>query len=119
MAAVKEEQVKAALQKSGVPVEALVTHNEVWGHAVNKKYKALGLANQAANTELKYTEMIAAETVDSGRLKKLAHERAQAVKQYFVLHLAVASETILLDSDARCESLGSCSASEAVFTLEI
>ena len=117
--ALKEEQVKSTLQKNGLAVDALVAHNESWSVAVNKKYKELALTNLSASSEQKYQEIIAVETVDPERLKKLAHERAQAVKQYFVLQLAVASEAILLDSGARCELLGSCSASEVVFTLEI
>lgn len=119
LVALKEEQIKSALQKSGVAVEALISHNEAWVLAVNNMYKAHGFANVLSSAELKYAEMIVAETVDSVRLTKLAHERAQAVKQYFVLQLAVASETILLDSDVRCEKSGNCSASEAIFTLEI
>lgn len=119
LVALKEEQVKSSLQKTGVSVEALASHNEGWALAVNNKYKAQGRINLSASAEDKYKEMISAEMVDPERLKKLAHERAQAVKQYFVLQLAVASETILLDSDTRCETLDKCSSSEAIFTLEI
>jgi hypothetical protein len=117
--ALKEEQVKSALQKNGLAADALVLHNESWSVAVTKKYKALALTNLSATPEEKYREIITVEPVDPERLRKLAHERAQAVKQYFVLQLAVASEVILLDSDARCEQSGNCSASEVIFTLEI
>lgn len=117
--ALKEEQVKSAFQKNGLAVDALIAHNESWSVAVNKKYKALALTNLSASPEEKYLEIIAVEIVDPERLKKLAHERAQAVKQYFVIQLAVASEAILLDSGARCEQLGNCSTSEVIFTLEI
>jgi hypothetical protein len=117
--ALKEEQVKSALQKKGLSEEALSARNEVWASAVNTQYQALGLTNLSISAEQKYSELIAAEIVDPERLKKLAHERAQAVKQYFVLQLAVASDSILLDSDSRCEASGNCSSSEAIFTLEL
>lgn len=117
--ALKEEQVKSALQKGGLTLDAIISHNEAWALAVSNKYKAQALTNLSATADEKYKELIALETVDPERLHKLAHERAQAVKQYFVLQLAVASETILLDSDARCEKSGNCSSSEAIFTLEI
>lgn len=117
--ALKEEQVKSALQKSGLALDALAAHNEAWAQAVNTRYKTLSLTNTSTTAEQQYAELIAAENVDPERLKKLAHERAQAVKQYFVLQLAVASENILLNSDARCEDAANCSASEAIFTLEI
>jgi hypothetical protein len=125
LTALKEEQVKSVLQKNGLAVESLASHNEAWALAVNNKYKALALSNKSVNAEEKnnveekYRELIAAETVDPERLHKLAHERAQAVKQYFVIQLTVASEAILLDSDARCEQSGNCFSSEAIFTLEI
>lgn len=119
MAALKEEQVKSSLQKSGVAIEALQIHNDAWALSVGDRYKSLGLANTSTDTEQKYAEMIQIENVDPERLKKLAHERAQAVKQYFVLQLGVANENILLNSEARCEEAANCSASEAIFTLEI
>jgi len=50
--------------------------------------------------------------------QRLAHERAQAVKQYFVLKLGVASEILFLDSDVHCDSANPCASSEVVFTLE-
>lgn len=117
--ALKEEQVKSSMQKAGLTNEALVTRNEAWNIAVNNRYKISGLPNISASIENKYKEMIAAENVDPERLKKLAHERAQAVKQYFVLQLAVPGENILLNSDVRCGEGVNCSASEVIFTLEV
>jgi hypothetical protein len=124
--ALKEEQVKSALQKSGLGVDALTAHNEAWAASVNTQYRAKGLVDaQDANKSLplsadeKYKRLIAAESVDPERLTKLAHERAQAVKQYFILQLGVASETILLDSETRCEKPEQCTSSEAIFTLEV
>lgn len=127
LAALKEEQVKSALQKAGLPVDSLKSHNEAWVVAVNNQYKVKtqlnALPNTSQNTALsaeeKYLQLIAAETVDPERLTRLAHERAQAVKQHFILQLGVASETILLDSETRCEKPEQCSASEAIFTLEV
>ncbi len=119
--ALKEEQVKSALQKAGVTIDALGTHNEAWAQAVNAKYAAQGFVNAASllAVEEKYQALISVETVDPERLIRLAHERAQAVKQYFILQLGVSSETILLNSEARCEKAEQCSASEAIFTLEV
>lgn len=117
--ALKEEQVKSSLQKAGLPTDALAARNDAWALAVTSRYKVLGLSNVALSAEQKYIEMVALELVDPERLKKLAHERAQAVKQYFVIQLAVASENILLNSEARCDEAANCSASEAIFTLEI
>ena len=121
--ALREEQVKSALQKSGLAVEALQAHNEAWASAVNAKYKASELVKAsekaASTTDEKYQALIAVEIVDPERLTKLAHERAQAVKQYFILQLGVSSETILLNSETRCEKAEQCATSEAVFTLEV
>jgi hypothetical protein len=128
LAALKEEQVKSALQKSGLAVDALISHNEAWATAVNNQYRVKGLnasqgSDQAVSTarspEEKYKQLVAAESVDPERLTKLAHERAQAIKQFFVLQLGVASESILLDSETRCEKPEQCSSSEAIFTLEV
>ncbi len=127
LAALKEEQVKSALQKAGLPVEAVKSHNEAWAVAVSNQYKVKAQLNSLPSatqyteltTEEKYLQLIAAESVDPERLTRLAHERAQAVKQHFVLQLGVASETILLDSETRCEKPEQCSASEAIFTLEV
>ena len=119
--ALKEEQVKSALQKSGVSIDALKSHNEVWATAVTNKYLAQGLISPegiALNTDEKYQALIAAETVDPERLNKLAHERAQAVKQYFILQLGVAGDAILLNANASCGKSQQCSA-EVIFTLEV
>ena len=119
--ALKEEQVKSALQKSGVPIEALKSHNETWVTAVANKYQAQGLVSPANGTltvDEKYQALIGAETVDPERLNKLAHERAQAVKQYFILQLGVAGDSVLLNSNAICEKSEQCSA-EVIFTLEV
>jgi len=117
--ALKEEQVKSALQKNGVSTEELTSHNEAWSTAVTQRYKASGLADLFLAPEQQYRQLIDKEIVDPERLKKLAHERAQAVKQYFVLQLGIFSETILLDSETHCEKERNCSSSEAIFTLEI
>lgn len=127
LVALKEEQVKSALQKAGLTVEALAARNEAWALAVNNQFKIQSQLNASLNptqnaaltAQEKYAQLIAAESVDPERLMKLAHERAQAVKQHFVLQLGVASETILLDSETRCEKPEQCSASEAIFTLEV
>lgn len=119
LVALKEEQVKSDLQKHGLAAEAFVSHNATWASAVGKKYSALALTNQPDSADEKYQTLIAQESVDPERLHKLAHERAQAIKQYFVIQLAVPSEAILLDSEASCEKAGNCSSSEAIFTLEI
>jgi hypothetical protein len=119
--ALKEEQVKSSLQKSGVPIEALTSHNDVWAKAVTTKYQVQGLvtpANVTLTADEKYQALIAAETVDPERLNKLAHERAQAVKQHFILQLGVAADAILLNSNANCGKSEPCSA-EAIFTLEV
>jgi hypothetical protein len=116
--ALKEEQVKTALQKSGVSVDALASHNEVWAAAVNTQYQMKVLSDANLNVEQKYQALIAAEALDPERLNKLAHERAQAVKQHFMLQLGVANETVLLDSE-HCENAGQCTLRAAVFTLEI
>ena len=119
--ALKEEEVKSALQKAGVSPDALKNHNETWVNAVNTQYQVQGLVNSAnlpLSADEKYQALIAAETVDPERLNKLAHERAQALKQYFILQLGVASEAILLNSDTSCDKSEPCS-SEAIFTLEV
>ena len=118
VAALKEEQVKSALQKSGLGIDAFTSHNELWVAAVDTQYREKALADTSLNAEQKYQALIAAEVVDPERLHKLAHERAQAVKQHFMLQLNVANETVLLNSE-RCEKTGPCSSSAAVFTLEI
>ena len=116
--ALKEEQVKTALQKSGVSLDALISHNEVWAAAVNAQYQMKALTDTTLTTEQKYQALIAAEALDPERLNKLAHERAQAVKQHFMLQLGVANETVLLDSEY-CEKTAQCTSRAAVFTLEI
>ncbi len=116
--ALKEEQVKTALQKSGASVDALASHNEVWAAAVNTQYQMKALTDASLNAEQKYQALITAEALDPERLNKLAHERAQAVKQHFMLQLGVANEMVLLDSE-HCENAGQCTLRAAVFTLEI
>ncbi|GGY71183.1 hypothetical protein GCM10011613_14730 [Cellvibrio zantedeschiae] len=121
LVALKEEQVKSALQKSGVTLDSLKAHDEAWSKAVSEKYTGLGLAdkNSVSGAEEKYLALIAAESVNPERLTRLAHERAQAVKQYFILQLGVSGETILLNSETRCEKAEQCATSEAIFTLEV
>jgi hypothetical protein len=116
--ALKEEQVKSALQNNGVSVDALASHNEVWAAAVNTQYQMKALTDTTLTTEQKYQALIAAELANTDRLNRLAHERAQAVKQFFLLQLGVANETILLDSES-CEKAEQCTSRRAVFTLEI
>lgn len=118
VAALKEEQVKSALQKSGLSVDALTSRSELWAAMVDIQYRVKALTTTSLSAEQKYQALIAAETVDSERLHKLAHERAQAVKQHFMLQLGVANEAVLLNSE-QCEKTGPCSSSAAVFTLEI
>jgi len=115
--ALKEEQVKNTLHKLGLDLSALKNHDNTWAAAVTAQYKSKGLIGNALVDE-QYQTLITQEIVDPERLNKLAHERMQSVKQYFVLNLGVASETILLDSDTRCDKSEKCSASEVVFTLE-
>jgi outer membrane protein OmpA-like peptidoglycan-associated protein len=119
--ALREEQVKSALQKNGVAITALQSHDAIWASAVSAKYAILTNTSEktSLSPEEKYQALIGAEIVDPERLTKLAHERAQAVKQYFILQLGVSSETILLNSETRCEKAEQCASSEAVFTLEV
>ena len=37
--ALQKEQVKSTLQKSGVNVDALMSHNELWAAAINTQFK--------------------------------------------------------------------------------
>jgi hypothetical protein len=119
--ALKEEQVKSALQKAGLATDSLRLHDALWANSVNAKYavQAAENANPALSTEEKYQVLIEAESVDPTRLNHLAHERAQAVKQYFILQLGVSGDTVLLNSETRCEKAEQCATSEAVFTLEV
>ncbi len=119
--ALKEEQVKSSLQKLGVTPESLRLHDAAWGKAVNAKYAAQSTGNikVGLTTEEQYQALLASENVDPARLSRLAHERAQAVKQYFILQLATPGEAILLNSEASCEKAEECATSEAVFTLEV
>lgn len=118
MAALKEEEVKSALQKNGLSVDALTSRNDAWVAAVNKQYQAKALVDASLDAEQKYQALIASETVDPERLNRLAHERAQVVKQHFMLQLGVANETVLLDSE-HCEKAEQCTSRAAIFTLEI
>jgi len=118
VAALKEEQVKSALQKNGLSIDALTSHNEVWAGAVVAQYNAKALTETTLSVEQKYQALVAAEIVDAERLNRLAHERAQAAKQHFMLQLGAANETVLLDSE-HCESVEQCTSRSAVFTLEI
>jgi outer membrane protein OmpA-like peptidoglycan-associated protein len=121
LAALKEEQVKSALQKAGITTESLVAHDAVWAKAVNAKYLAQSSESlkSGLTADEQYSALINAENVDPARLSRLAHERAQAVKQYFILQLAVPGESILLNSETRCEKAEQCATSEAIFTLEV
>lgn len=119
--ALKEEQVKSALQKAGVNQESMKARDSVWVEAVKAKFTnttpVSGNSNLSADEM--YQSLITSEIVDSERLLRLAHERAQAVKQYFILQLGISGDAILLDSDTRCEKGAQCSSSEAIFTLEV
>lgn len=116
--ALQEEQVNSALQKEGVAIEGIKAKNPVWVKAINAKYQAKGLTNLEAPSEQKLQELAALEVVDVERFNKLAHERAQAVKQYFVIQLGVPSDMLFLDSETGCEKTGKCSNSDVIFTLE-
>ncbi|MFO1387806.1 DUF748 domain-containing protein [Cellvibrio sp.] len=119
--ALKEEQVKSALQNAGVSSESMQLHDAAWMKAVSAKYSAQlsAINNAEMSAEEQYQALITAENVDPARLTRLAHERAQAVKQYLILQLAVPGEAILLNSEMRCEKAEQCSTSEAIFTLEV
>lgn len=119
--ALKEEQVKSALQKAGLTTDSLITHDAAWVKAVNAKYLAQTTGNPKPEltADEQYNALIDVENVDPARLSRLAHERAQAVKQYFILQLVVPGESILLNSEMRCEKAEQCATSEAVFSLEV
>jgi len=116
--ALQEEQVNSVLQKEGLTLETIKAKNITWVKAIGAKYQAKGLTNVEAQPEQKWQELAALEVVDPERFNKLAHERAQAVKQYFVIQLGVASEMLFLDSETRCDKANKCTSSEVVFTLE-
>lgn len=116
--ALKHEQVKSALQKQGLTKDSIAIHDNAWAQGVNALYKTQGLTNASASVDDKYQELAEHEIVIAERLSNLARERAQAVKQYFVLQLGVSSEVLLLDSEDRCDNNNKCASSEVVFTLE-
>jgi hypothetical protein len=116
--ALKHEQVKSALQKQGLTKDSVSNHDAAWAKAVGVYYKAQGLTNSKASADDKYQELAEHENVLPERLSNLARERAQAVKQYFVLQLGVSSEMLLLDSEDRCNNDNKCASSEVIFTLE-
>ena len=99
-------------------MDALISRNEVWATAVNTQYQVKVLTDVSLSIEQKYQALVIAETVDPERLNKLAHERAQAIKQHFMLQLGVTNETVLLDSE-HCEKAGQCTSRSALFTEEI
>ena len=116
--ALKREQVNSALQKLGVAKDAVANRNADWAKAVSALYKTQMPTGALASPEEQYDALALQQTVLPERLSTLAHERAQAVKQYFVLQLGVASETMLLDSDNNCDETNVCVASAVIFTLE-
>lgn len=116
--ALQQEQVNSSLQKNGLPLDAIRAKSPAWVAALSALYQSKGLSNLAAPAEQKNQELAALEVVDPERFNKLAHERGQAVKQYFVIQLGVASETLFLDSETRCAKDNRCNGSEVVFTLE-
>ena len=116
--ALKQEQVNSQLQKLGVTLASIKAQDEQWQKAINMLYESKKLSVIAADAATKNAELVGLELVDQERLNKLSHERAQAVKQYFVLNLHVPSENLLLDSSISCDGAVKCSASDVVFTLE-
>ncbi len=118
IAALKEEQVKSELQKQGATSEDNRSRNLRWEQAVARFYQTQGLINASATTNEKFIELAALQQVSPERLSRLAHERALAVKQHFVLQLNMPSDAILLNSDVSCVVENKCSGSAAVFTLE-
>lgn len=116
--ALQQEQVNSILQKNGLPLEAIKAKNMLWANAVGAVYQAKGLTQLEVPAEQKNQQLAALEVVDPERFNRLAHERAQAVKQYFVIQLGAPSENLFLDSETRCEKAGGCNGSEVVFTLE-
>ena len=116
--ALQEEQVKSALEKAGVSQEAIRAKDASWAGAVDAQYKAKGLANTTADTQEKFSELAALETVDPERFLRLVRERGQAVKQYFVLQLGVDGAALFLESDPECNDQHPCNSSEVKFTLE-
>jgi hypothetical protein len=115
--ALQEEQVTSAMQQQGIILDSIKSRNEQWAKAVDLRYQAGGLLNSTALAEMKYQELIAQEHVTLERLHSLSYERAQSVKRYLVVELAVPSELLLLNSDTTC-SAKQCNANEVVFTLE-
>ncbi len=116
--ALKEEQVKSALQKQGLAIADINSENAAWEQAVSVYHKMQNLNNPTLGVVEKYQQLVELQMVAQERLSRLAHERALAVKQYFVLHLGVASETVLLDAETACTKPIKCETSEAIFTLE-
>ncbi|MES2826162.1 MAG: DUF748 domain-containing protein [Pseudomonadota bacterium] len=118
VAALKEEQVKSELQKQGATSEDNRSRNASWEQAVARFYQAQGLINTSAAANEKFVELTSLQLVSPERLSRLAHERALAVKQHFVLQLNMPSDAILLNSDVSCVLENKCSGSAVVFTLE-
>jgi hypothetical protein len=118
VAALKEEQVKSELQKQGATREDNLSRNLSWEQAVTRFYQTQGLTNTSASATEKFIELASLQLVSPERLSRLAHERALAVKQHFVLQLDMPSNAILLNSDVSCVVENKCLGSAVVFTLE-
>ncbi|HWV13918.1 MAG TPA: DUF748 domain-containing protein [Cellvibrio sp.] len=116
--ALQEEQINSALQKEGIALESIKAKDSLWVNAINAKYQRLNPLASELSTEQKFVQLAALQVVDPERFNRLAHERAQAVKQYFVIKLGVASEILFLDSETDCKKADMCKSSEVVFTLE-
>lgn len=114
----KMEQINTILQKQGISTAAIKDHNLEWEKAVAEYYQAQGLTMREADATQKYQELASLQTVTQERLHRLAHERALAVKQYFVLNLNVASEKLLLNSALECEKVSKCLTSEVIFSVD-
>lgn len=116
--ALKGEQVNSELQKQGATSADNRSRNVSWEQAVARFYQAQGLANTGATVNEKFMELTSLQIVSVERLSRLAHERALAVKQYFVLQLGMSSDALLLNSDVGCVVKNTCLGSAVVFTLE-
>ncbi len=116
--ALKEEQLKSKLQRSGVELESLRNRDEKWAAAVTQIYLQQNGESALQDLSEKYIQLIDSEVVGVERLETLARERGQAVKQYFVLTLGMPGDLILLNSENRCEKAKGCAATAAIFTLE-
>lgn len=116
--ALQEEQVKTLLKNAGASAEEQRDHTGKWPALVMSLAKQYQLDLSQQDASLVYQQLIALESVNQERLIRLAHERGQAIKQYFVLTKNVPSERILLDGQLSCGDEKNCRYAKAEFVLD-